>query len=376
MSLTIVRDSLIWDITGYYVTEGGDAMIKRYYLLGVLCIWVGSALMLSGCGNSPSSQPVGDTGAIQDPYDVTTTTSESEAIQTTNPPEPAVFNTIGGLPGNIANTSFWGFQGNTLYYTANYDLGILNLETGDVSKIKNAAGNYYQILGDYAFQSNLMGLNKINLKTGEITNLTPDFAGSINAVDGWLYYINGKDSNTIYKVDMNGQNREKLSDLVDVSILIYYKDQLYFNRYWNAWEIFKMNTDGSNVVMLQEKWIDFFIIHDDLIYISDMTYGAEGLFRFDLNGGNRVKLTDAYGDFMNVCGDYLFFINALDGNKLYRIHLESLAMEKVLDFNVSHIHAYGDYLYMYNTQDPEYRVHRMHIVGNTLEPMNMPSTIN
>lgn len=364
-------------------------MSKWFKHLSILLLLIVLSSIVISCGNSA----VGDDETDEPLNTIEATTSDSSQAEgvsteaatliteatteaTTAQSDPANFNTIGGLPGNIANTSFWGFQDNTLYYTANYDLGVLDLTTGDISKIKNAAGNYYQILGDYAFQSNLMGLNKINLKTGEIKNLTPDFAGYINAVDGWLYYINGKDKNTIYRVDIDGQNREKLSDLEDVSILLYYEGTLYFNRYWNAWEIYKMNLDGSNLVMLQKEWIDFFLINDDLIYISDMTYGAEGTFRFDLNGGNKVKLTDAYGDYMNVCGGYLFFTNALDGSKLYRIDLDTLVMEKVLDFNVSHIHAYGDYLYFYNTQDPEYKVHRMHYNGNTLEPMNMPSTIN
>lgn len=364
-------------------------MSRSFKFFIILLTFVLLAVIATGCGNNSENEENAD----NPPETFETTTSESSqsevvtteaatliteitAETTTAQSDSANINTIGGLPGNIANTSFWGFQDNILYYTANYDLGVLDLTTGDISKIKNAAGNAYQILGDYAFQSNLMGLNKINLKTGEIKNLTPDFAGYINAVDGWLYYINGKDKNTIYRVDMDGQNREKLSDLEDVSILLYYEGTLYFNRYWNAWEIYKMNLDGSNLVMLQKEWIDFFLIHDDLIYISDMTYGAEGTFRLDLNGGNKVKLTDAYGDYMNICGGYLFFTNALDGSKLYRIDLNTLVMEKVLDFNISHIHAYGDYLYFYNTQDPEYKVHRMHYNGNTLEPMNMPSTIN
>lgn len=355
-------------------------MRKSLRLFSVMGLFVLSILILVACGGSvneevTTGETVGNSKENSSEVAVVETVSSTEAKSEANLSASLVYNTIGGLPGNIANTSFWGFQDDYMYYTANYDLGILNLKTGDLSKIKNGAGNSYQILGEYAFQSNLMGLNKVNLTTGEIKNLSPDFAGSINAVDSWIYYINGKDSNTIYRIDTEGQNREKLSDLVDVDILLYYDGQLYFNRYWNNWEIYKMNLDGSDVVMLQKEWIEFFLIHDNDIYFSDESYTVKGIFRFDLNGGNKVKLTDAYGDHMNVCGGYLFFNNALDEYKLYRINLDGFEMEKVLDFTISYIHSYGDYLYLYNTQDPEMRVHRMHYDSNTLEPMNMPASI-
>ncbi len=208
-------------------------MSKWFKHLSILLLLIVLSSIVIGCGNSAVVDD--ETDEPLNIFEATTSdSSQAEGVSTeaatliteatteatTAQSDSANFNTIGGLPGNIANTSFWGFQDNTLYYTANYDLGVLDLTTGDISKIKNAAGNYYQMLGDYAFQSNLMGLNKINLKTGEIKNLTPDFAGYINAVDGWLYYINGKDKNTIYRVDIDGQNREKLSDLEDVSILL------------------------------------------------------------------------------------------------------------------------------------------------------------
>ena len=297
-----------------------------------------------------------------------TEASKEEVTQTVKD----IPNTVGGLPGNIANGSFWGFQGNTMYYTANYDLGVYNLVSGEVYKIKNAAGNSYQVLGDELFESSLMGIRKVNLVSGEITNLYNDFAECINAVDGWLYYINAKDDDKIYKMDVNGGNRQSLSDLDNVSTLIYYDGQLYFNRDWNSWELYKMNLDGSNLVMLQQDWIETFIIDNGWIYFSDQ---GKGIFRFDLNGGNKAKLTDSYSDQINICGGYLFYKNSNDDNKFYRLDLTDFSTEKVLDYAISYFSAYEDYLYFHDISDPEVRLHRMRFDGNQAELFDLPTEI-
>lgn len=336
----------------------------------VLC-----ALVLTSCSPKNEAEVTEVTSSTAAISESSPEETESISITETEESDDGPANTIGGTPGNIANNSFWGFQGNKLYYRANYDLGILNLETGELKKIVNAGGNYIQVLGNEVYNSGLMGLGQIDLQTGEIKTIASDSASYINAVDGWLYYINTTDGNKVYRVKMNGENREKLSDLADVEHLVYYDGQLFFNRYWNAWDFYKMNTDGTNLVMLQEQWIEFFLIHDGWIYVVDLNTEPNGIYRYDVNGGNRTLLTEAYGDFMNICGDYLFFQNIDDGYKLYKVPLSGGAIEKVLDMNIGYIHSYGDYLYFFNPEDPDYRVHRMHYDSNIPEPLNMPAAI-
>jgi len=362
----------------------------RLYGYKRMCVFFIILLILSllaGCSNDVTATSndamIQNSGEVGDSIDEALTQADSEDESVTDTEEEAskdedthtmkdVPNIVGGLPGNIANGSFWGFQGNTMYYTANYDLGVYNLVTGEVYKIKNAAGNSYQVLGDVLYESSLMGIRKVNLVSGEITNLYNDFAECINAVDGWLYYINAKDDDKIYKMDVDGGSRQSLSDLDNVSTLIYYDGQLYFNRDWNSWEIYKMNLDGSNLVMLQQDWIETFIIDNDWIYFSDQ---GEGIFRFDLNGGNKAKLTDSYSDQINICGGYLFYKNSNDENKFYKLNLTDFSTEKVLDYAISYFSAYEDYLYFHDVSDPEVRLHRMRYDGNQAELFDLPKDI-
>ena len=335
------------------------------------------SLFLVACGQSSeeTATSLQESSVEEVDSDESITMSENLTKEqvTTQENVSRVPNEVAASPGNIANSAFFGFQNDEMFYTANYDLGILNLETGELSKVKNGGGNHYVVMGDLVFQSNIMGLNRVNLSTGEILNLSNDFALNLNYDGQWLYYVNDKEDKLIYKIRPDGSERTQISDLDNVSIMILYKGKLYFNRYWNSHELYSMETDGSNLNMLDDQWIDFFIIENDMIYA--MQEDDPGLYKYNLDGSGKAKLTDQYGSFMNVCQGYLFYPNDLDGNNMYKMNLSDYSTEKVLDFPVNYTFSHGDYLYFYNVQDYESKIYRMAYDSNTPEVMNMPSDI-
>ena len=127
-------------------------MLKRRLLWMALTVLF--VLTVTSCSSEKESDVEAETLSTAESESEASRTDETEAAESESDESSndEVANLVGGTPGNIANGSFWGYQGNKLYYTDNYDLGILDLETGELEKIENAGGSSIQILGEYAYQ--------------------------------------------------------------------------------------------------------------------------------------------------------------------------------------------------------------------------------
>ncbi|MCD4712315.1 MAG: DUF5050 domain-containing protein [Clostridiales bacterium] len=275
--------------------------------------------------------------------------------------------------GNIANSNFWSFQGNELFYTANYDVGIYNLETGDLSKVENHGGNNSYVVGNDLYFSHITGIRRADLSTGEYVQLSNSRANYINVHEDWVYFVNSMDNDTIYRMKTDGSEPQQLSILSSVRCLIQYDGYLYFNPYSEYNKLYRMKLDGSELVMINDQWVPFFMIYDGKLYMSQ--HGEYGIFRSELDGSGKTKLTDYYGDFFNITSDNVFYNNAAENYQLYRMKIDGSENELWLEQSVVYMCVNDGYLYFFNEKDAERRVHRMRYDSKELELMNLPSSI-
>ena len=290
--------------------------------------------------------------------------AEAELIRVAEP---------GGINlGNIANSGFWTFQGQEVFYTAGHDLGIYNLETGDLSKLENHGGHHRYIVGNDIYFSHITGIRKADLSTGDYVQLTNFTATYINVYEDWVYFVNYKEDDKVYRMRTDGSDLQELSSLESVRILLQYDGYLYFNPYSEYNKLYRMQLDGSDLVMINDQWVDFFMIYEDKLYMSQE--GIPGIYTSNLDGSMISKLTDYYGPYINIVNDYIFYNNTVEKNQLYRMKLDGSENELWLDQRVSYMCVNDGYLYFFNNKDPELGVVRMHYDSKELEAVDLPRT--
>lgn len=79
----------------------------------------------------------------------------------------------------------------------------------------------------------------------------------------------------------------------------------------------------------------------DWVYLSR----GEGLYKEKLDGTSRVKVCDDYALFINVVGDYIYYLNEFDNKKLYRIKTDGKGRTKLSDENLYYVNVVGDWVY-------------------------------
>lgn len=171
----------------------------------------------------------------------------------------------------------------------------------------------------------------------------------------YIYYIH-PDDNFIYRVNLDGINNEVISKHKSARIF-YYGENLYFNEYnqQSSW-ISCIDTDGSNYrIVYNEKQINNFIIHDDIIY---MTVFAEeqnagymfGFYKFRLSDGSMeafdstISLPHQLG--LRMIYDKIYY-NVGDITREYDINTGSTR-----DYNIAvhNMQEFNGYIYSYSNQ--------------------------
>lgn len=106
--------------------------------------------------------------------------------------------------------------------------------------------------------------------------------GNQLATDGsCIYYIHPHD-NFIYRINLNGTDNEIISEHKS-SKIFYYEEKLYFMEHNHKGSLIScIDTDGGNYrVLYNEKYINNFIIHDDVIYMKVFAEEQDSGYMFD-----------------------------------------------------------------------------------------------
>ncbi len=109
---------------------------------------------------------------------------------------------------------------------------------------------------------------------------------SRRAPDGWIYYADWSDGGHMYRVDSNGENKQKISD-EDCYDISYYNGRLYYHiRGKDEGCLFTMLPDGSDVTKLSDGFCygilgDFLTYEDGSPLSADYTQNKPYMFFLD-----------------------------------------------------------------------------------------------
>lgn len=80
---------------------------------------------------------------------------------------------------------------------------------------------------------------------------------------------------------------------------------------------------------------------NNLIYYND----SNGLYKMKSDGLSVTNICNDNANYINVVGDYIYYVNVSDGNSIYKINKDGTSREKIFSTNAKSINILGDWIY-------------------------------
>lgn len=290
---------------------------------------------------------------------------------------------IGNSIGNIRNYGYGTFDGNWIYYLSpNEDstkVGIYKVKNNGEDKKEllmndldivsiNAYKNYVYFIGigQNAYSDTDNVDNKIYRMKNDGSDLEVINDNEFNndcyeiyAVNNAIYYI-GIDSN-IYKMDLNGTNREAVSENGTGYIGITSKYIIYNANVEGSedYVTYIMNLDGSDARPIVENTRLYSVdVKGNYVYYTD---SDKKIYRTRIDSGEQELVLDTTAYNLNLKEDYLYFLNYADAENedytvcLYRVKTDGSEeqAEKIKELSTysSYIDIVGDWVMYMDSDD-------------------------
>lgn len=106
----------------------------------------------------------------------------------------------------------------------------------------------------------------------------------------------------------------------------------------------------------------------DYIYYCSGGKDEAALYRAKTNGSNLEKLDDANARSINVLGDYVYYTNYDDYNKLYKTNIKEKTTEVIYPYAISDLHVINDIIYAVSQEnDQSWKAVKMDLNGKNVE---------
>lgn len=203
--------------------------------------------------------------------------------------------------------------------------------------------------------------------TGNIVN-----CGYMAQKGDWIYYRNGEDGNKLYKVHINGSQRQKLTDDACYCIGVV-GDFVYYSNESEDDALYRVRLDGSEREMLSSDKTFYINVVGDWIYYKN---GSDGncMYKIRTDGTARQKLTDHESWNINVIGNTIYYQARFDEKDkdlwlLYSIATNGGNAQQVISDKVGVVVVVGDYIYYRNNSD-EGSLYRVRLDGEDKQQLS------
>ncbi|WP_055666458.1 DUF5050 domain-containing protein [Desnuesiella massiliensis] len=291
---------------------------------------------------------------------------------------------LGNTAGNINNNGIAVGDGEGYtYYVNNADkekLYKLGMDSGYNRMILEDKAQYINEAGDWIYYSNYNDggkLYKVKKDGTERQKMLDDKAAYTTIAGEYIYYSNHTDGGRLYKVRKDGADIKINSDntrhgnalVVDygdnkksdeVAYINVVGDWIYYSNYSDGHKLFVIHKDGTYRGKISDTWADCVQVVGDWIYL---TSGSGVIGKVNKAGdGNVIPIRATANQYdkgyhINAVGDWIFYSNAEDGGKLYKINTDGSGSKvKLGDEPVGYINVIGDWIYFNTTKGKLFRL--------------------
>lgn len=216
-----------------------------------------------------------------------------------------------------------------LYYCTNEQVICLNPETAAAEVICDTHGGRLFIFDNvfYLYDDITTGyLYRLDPRRKQLTQLNGAMKYlCLQIVDGKLYYIASDRGNSIYSSELDGSNEVPVSSNAYESFCIY-EDKLYAGTERG---LVRMDLNGGNPEYLTTQPARFPNVSEvGIFYLSGTRKNLEWI---SFDGRMRYVVVPARTATFNVAGQWIFYCNEEDGNRLWRIRVNGADGARVED---------------------------------------------
>ncbi|KDR95071.1 protein of unknown function [Peptoclostridium litorale DSM 5388] len=262
--------------------------------------------------------------------------------------------------GVVAETDDYIFYANETYvYRTDKDFSrsrtLINESSGPWKDSLN-------IVEDWVFFQQEKEITRMKIDGSDKDRLFKGYAVDMHVIGNWIYFINYSDGGKVYRMDVNGQNKEVICDK-EVSDMTVYEGCVYYSYKGEEEEqghLEVMNIDGSEKRYIAHVNTRDMVVEDGYIYYID--YEKSNLYRMEIESGTMEKLSgeDIVG--FSKDGEWIFYTlkapedSTWDSKGLYKMDIDgsnvmALDFESYLDF--SEIGVTKDWVFYNASNDRE-----------------------
>lgn len=242
---------------------------------------------------------------------------------------------------------------------------------GVVNEYGNTLGNIHSygdaaVQGEWIFYSyEQLGLWKEKLDGSNKQKISDEYAEEINVIGDWIYCNlieitenDGFNYNHLgfYKIKVDGSEKVKLLDKRIEAVNVV-GGWIYYCSEPEACKPYKMKTDGTGRIHLNVLPTRCISVDGNWIYYQN---GADdnSLYRMGLNGENNQKISDvtSYRLHINISGDYLYVIGEYPTRGLYKVKKDGSSSVKMIDEQLSYLNVIGEWIYFIIYDDGIYKM--------------------
>jgi hypothetical protein len=189
--------------------------------------------------------------------------------------------------------------------------------------------------------------------------------------NGWIYYLDANDRSKLYRMDLNGRNREHLNNIRTTSFDVKDSWVYYVDRNDND-HMYKLNTLDNSITKLNEERTGFITVVDDWIYYQNRDDNSS-IYRMRIDGTEKTQINYNRSTVFNFVGDWIYYKN-LETGTLYRVKIDGTENEEILSDEIGfHFNIVDDWIFYMNASDNDY-MYRIKIDGTERERINTDST--
>jgi hypothetical protein len=267
-----------------------------------------------------------------------------------------VVNEYGNTPGNIQSYGNVAVQGEWIFYSyEHHGLWKEKLDGSNKQKICDVYADGINVIGDWIY-CNLMEVTendelnynnlrfyKIKVDGSERVKLYDKRIENINVVGGWIYYCSETEACKPYKMKTDGTGRIHLNVFPSRCIAVD-GDWIYYQNGADNNCLYRMGLNGESNQKISDVTSYRLNINTsrDYVYVTG-EYPTNGLYKVKKDGSSSVKMLDDQISYLNVMGEWIYYIFYDDG--IYKMKTDGTEKQKLYSGDVFGLCIADDWIY-------------------------------
>ena len=269
-------------------------------------------------------------------------------------------NNSGNLAGNYApeGGAFAVSDGNAVYYISGDKISLMNPYTKDMEILAEVPGvydlQYYDGKLYFCTGEKVGYLDPETRKEGTVCS-SP--GGRLYIFEDNFYFYDNEGTRYLYRIDPAQGEMTQLNGTMEYRCLQIVEDTLYYISPEKGSSICRSDLDGGNESVISSSSFEDLCICQNTIYAST----GEKLVRMDLNGGNLETLVQGTIHHLNVTDGGIFYTSGA-GERLEWLSPDSKTQYTIIPSSTGDFNVAGDWIFYINKED-ENRLWRVRAGG-------------